>query len=78
MVMASPKDPECPSGKSPLSDARHRGAIRSLAQELELPADVVAARYEELLSGLLPHASVVDYLPMLVTKQLRKVFKSHI
>jgi hypothetical protein len=59
-------------GRDPLHDPRHRGAIESLAQELALPLETVAARYEALLHEMLMGAQVVDYLPVLVAKQLRK------
>lgn len=62
--------------KSPLRDPRHRGAIQSLAQELGLPFDTVAVQYEELLREMATHARVADFLPVLVVKQLREVFKS--
>lgn len=64
--------------RSPLRDPRHRGAIESLAQELGLPLDTVAVRYEELLREMATHSRVVDFLPVLVVKQLRKAFKSEV
>jgi hypothetical protein len=58
--------------RDPLQDPRHRGAIESLAQELALPLEMVATRYEALLREMLRDARVVDFLPVLVAKQLRK------
>jgi hypothetical protein len=63
-------------GANPLHDLRHRGAIESLSQELGMPFETVAARYEALLRELLTHARVVDFLPVIVAKHLRKILKS--
>jgi hypothetical protein len=64
-----------PPDRHPLHDPRHRGAIHELAQELALPLETVATRYEALLREMLTRARVVDFLPVLVAKQLRKILR---
>lgn len=62
--------------RNPLHDPRHRGAIESLAQELGLPIDTVEMRYGALLREMGTRARVTEFLPVLVAKEIRKLFKS--
>lgn len=50
--------------------AVHSSAIDTLAQETELPREVVAELYEEELSQLAPQASISQFLPLIVSRRV--------
>jgi hypothetical protein len=57
-------------------DRRHAVSIQELAQELALPLEKVAARYEAVLRELMVDARIADYLPILAAKRVRAHYKS--
>ncbi len=54
---------------------RHLGAIRVLCDELGRPPDEVLSAYQCELRRLLAHAAVLDYLPVLVSKRVRELYR---
>ena len=55
--------------------SRHFGEIQSLAGKLQRPVPEIAQLYEELLEYLRAGAQVTDYLPVLVSKKVREMFR---
>jgi hypothetical protein len=64
-----------PDHRTPAADRRHAMSITQLAQELALPLENVAARYEAVLRELLVDARIADYLPILAAKRVRAYYK---
>jgi hypothetical protein len=54
---------------------RHLASIRGLSDEVGRPFDEIAAAYQCELRRLSAHASVVDYLPVLVCKHVRQLYR---
>jgi hypothetical protein len=54
---------------------RHLASIRVLSDEVGRPFDEIAAVYQRELLRLSEHASVVDYLPVLVSKHVRQLYR---
>lgn len=54
---------------------RNMAAIVSLASELERPLDEVAAVYQCELVGMASQAAVKDFLPVLVAKRVRYLYR---
>jgi hypothetical protein len=59
------------------SDRRHLHSIHALAEEIDMPVDEVAAAYEDILDELEDDAQVKDYLPILVSKRVKRLYRSH-
>jgi hypothetical protein len=66
---------QLPEHRIPSADRRHALSITQLAQELALPLENVAARYEAVLRELLVDARIADYLPILAAKRVRASYK---
>jgi ABC-type hemin transport system ATPase subunit len=64
-----------PDHRMPAADRRHALSITQLAQELALPLENVAARYEAVLHELMVEARIADYLPILAAKRVRAHYK---
>lgn len=60
---------------APPLNRRHSESIEAIAQELELPVDDVAPRYEAVLRELMAEAQIGDYLPILVAKRVRAQYR---
>lgn len=56
---------------------RHLGSMRAIADELHRPIDEIAGLYEEVLAQMRAHARIPDYLPVLVSKKVRQLFRQH-
>ncbi len=54
---------------------RHLSSIRLLCDQVGRPFDEVAAVYQCELRRLFDQASVVDYLPVLVSKRVRQLYQ---
>ncbi len=54
---------------------RHVGAVRVLCDELGRPPEEVLGAYQCELRRLLAKAAVVDYLPVLVSKHVRQLYR---
>jgi hypothetical protein len=54
---------------------RHLASIRVLSDEVGRPFDEIAAVYQCELVRLSAHASVIDYLPVLVCKHVRQLYR---
>jgi hypothetical protein len=54
---------------------RHLASIRALSDEVGRPFDEIAAAYQCELLRLSAHASVLDYLPVLVCKHVRQLYR---
>ncbi|MBC7453531.1 MAG: DUF3562 domain-containing protein [Massilia sp.] len=57
------------------SSARHQASISALCDEIGGPFDELAALYQSELARLSATASVTDYLPVLVAKKVRGLFR---
>lgn len=55
---------------------KHRLYIRHLAEEVHRPVHEIMPLYEDVLSHYKAHAKVHDYLPILVSKNVKSCFKS--
>jgi hypothetical protein len=62
--------------RAPATERQHALSIKELAQELALPLENVAARYEAALRELMADARIADYLPILAAKRVRARYKS--
>lgn len=64
----------------PYADAddrlRHRRYIEAMAEEMERAVQEVEPIYEEALEYLAAKARIVDYLPIFVSKIVRRVLKA--
>lgn len=56
---------------------RHAGSMRAVAEQIHCQVDEIAGLYEELLTELKAQASVPDYLPVLVSKKVREIYRGH-
>lgn len=54
---------------------RHFGIIQTLAEEISMPVDDVSEVYEEVLENLKRQARIVDYLPVLVAKKVKEIYR---
>lgn len=76
---ASPPEPGSAglrgAGRLSASVARHQASIRALCDEVERPFDELAAVYHCELARLSAIASVTDYLPVLVAKRVRALYR---
>lgn len=59
----------------PAAIRRHLVSIGLLCDEIGRPFDEVAAVYQCELRHLFDQASVVDYLPVLVSKRVRRLYQ---
>lgn len=57
---------------------RHVASVRALCDEVGRPFDEVADVYQCELLRLLAHASVADYLPVLVAKRVRQLYQRRV
>lgn len=64
-------------GASPDVDMRHIHSIHALAEEVDLPVHEVAAAYEDVLDELQEQARITDYLPILVSKRVKRFYRNH-
>lgn len=56
---------------------RHRSSMQAIAEEIQRPVDEIAELYEEVLKQLREHARIADYLPVLVTKKVKQIYRQH-
>lgn len=54
---------------------RHAGSMRAIAEEIQRPLDEIALVYENLLTQLKAQASIHDYLPILVSKKVKALYR---
>jgi hypothetical protein len=54
--------------------ARHRSNIESMAADMQRPVDEIGPVYEEVLEAMASRATVHDFLPVLVAKNVRRIF----
>jgi hypothetical protein len=63
----------------PYADAndrvKHMNVIERLASEIDRPVTEVTPLYEDILSHMRDVATIQDYLPLLVSKRVKRVFK---
>lgn len=55
---------------------RHRRSMAAVADEVDRPFEEVSAIYEDVLRQLAAEASILDYLPVLVSKRVRRMYKT--
>ena len=70
-VPASPGGP----GRLSASAGRHQASILALCEEIGIPIDELAAHYQCELARLSAIAAVTDYLPVLVAKKVRALYR---
>ncbi len=51
----------------------HRNAIRALARETGMPAEAVVPLYESVFERLKRHAKIKDFLPILVSREVKDI-----
>lgn len=61
--------------RGPATALLHRAAIQALAEETSRPVEEIAVVYQCELVRLASHAAVVDYLPVLVMKRVRQLYR---
>lgn len=54
---------------------RHFHTIKTLAEECDRPIHDVAELYEDLLESLKERAEILDYLPVLVAKRVKEIYR---
>lgn len=59
-----------------LDSKLHKRAIESLATDLQLPVEEVAAKYEEIRISIIHSAKIKDFIPVLIAKKIRRQYKS--
>jgi hypothetical protein len=55
---------------------QHAGSMRAVAEEIHCRVDEIAGLYEELLRQMKERARVFDYLPVLVSKKVKEIYRS--
>ena len=51
----------------------HRNAIQSLVRETGMPAEAVSSLYESVFARLKHHAKIKEYLPILVSREVKDI-----
>jgi len=51
---------------------KHVNAILSLSTQMEMPVDMVSSLYSESLENYYSKASIKDFLPVLISRQVRQ------
>jgi hypothetical protein len=59
-----------------LDSKRHKRAVESLADDLQLPIEEVASKYEEIRISISHSAKIKDFIPVLIVKKIRRQYKS--
>lgn len=54
---------------------RHLRSMVSIAEDCAQPLDEVAPLYETVLAQLAFHARIRDFLPVLVSKKIKEIYK---
>jgi hypothetical protein len=60
---------------APVRAVSHRATVDAMAEELQMPVAEVARAYYEELARVRGRATVLDYLPVLIAKKLRALFR---
>jgi hypothetical protein len=55
---------------------KHKNVIARLADELNRPEAEITTLYEGILTDLRPQARIPDYLPILVSKRVKRILKN--
>jgi uncharacterized protein (DUF2126 family) len=58
-------------------EQRHLHRMHAIAEEVGRPVEEIAALYEDVLEDLKAQARIFDYLPVLVSKKVKKFFRMH-
>lgn len=56
--------------------ARHVNTVKSLAKDIEEPIEEVAHTYESLLQQYKQEAQIQDYLPVLIAKRVKELYRT--
>lgn len=65
-----------PADIKQLDSKLHQRAIESLADDLQLPIEEVAAKYEEIRISIIRTAKIKDFIPVLIAKKIRRQYKN--
>ena len=66
-------DASCPDASD---RTKHKNVIARLADELNRPEAEITTLYEGILTDLRPQARIPDYLPILVSKRVKRILKN--
>ncbi len=56
---------------------KHQHVIERLAEEIHRPVQEIAPLYEDILTQLQVNARIKDFLPILVSKNVKQLLKNH-
>lgn len=56
-----------------IEEKLHRNAIQSLVRETGMPAEAVVPLYESVFERLKSHAKIKEYLPILVSREVKDI-----
>lgn len=73
-----PVSHQAPLYKDENDRSRHLHNMARLAEEIAYPVHLIEPLYEKLLARLKVHATVQDFLPILVAKNVRHVLKESV
>ena len=73
--MAEPISETQQARRAPASALLHRAAIQALAEETSRPAEEIAVVYQCALVRLASAAAITDYVPVLVMKRVRELYR---
>ncbi|HHT9145623.1 MAG: DUF3562 domain-containing protein [Candidatus Brocadiaceae bacterium] len=59
--------------KNEAEEKLHRNSIQTLARETRMPAEVVSSLYESVFDRLKNHARIKDFLPILVSREVKDI-----
>ncbi len=59
--------------KNEMEGKLHLNAIQSLVRETGMPAEAVSSLYESVLARLKHHARIKEYLPILVSREVKDI-----
>jgi hypothetical protein len=51
----------------------HRNAIQTLIRETRMPEDIACSLYESVFERLKSHARIKDFLPLLVSREVKEI-----
>ena len=59
--------------KNEAEEKLHRNAIQTLVRETRMPEDSVCSLYESVFARLKHHAKIKEFLPILVSREVKEI-----
>ena len=56
-----------------IEEKLHRNSIQTLVRETRMPGDIVCSLYESVFNRLKNHARIKDFLPILVSREVKDI-----